>query len=344
MDEDYTDNDFEDAASPGGPSSGAPAEAGNAQEPGAAAAKGQSAQSGQQGRKEASAHKLPADFVPAETLAGGPAVATASGGLSAREAVPRSRSRLKLTSKGPTPSDGTVPLSARRNLSLPAISGGASTSAVGLLSTSVAEEELIASEQLSVAVSAEMQAQEHLRKVRARVQRELRRASSVAAMQKAKEDKLKTSREMRADMDKKVGRDLIRQIAAADIPPATDEEVKDMSVLLNKMLEMYHPDARNFFVLFKHIDIDGSRRISFSELERLIREELHIKKSELPISRLHALWRVLDDNGSGFVDPGELGRFMKIGRPEGGLGNRAKMMLEKQRLAKQAVLEMNKKS
>ena len=55
------------------------------------------------------------------------------------------------------------------------------------------------------------------------------------------------------------------------------------------MLEMYHPDARNFFVLFKHIDIDGSRRISFSELERLIREELHIKVGATHFAAARAL-------------------------------------------------------
>ena len=126
-------------------------------------------------------------------------------------------SSSKALAKGPTPSDGTVPLSARRNLSLPAIGRGASADAVSLLSTSVAEEELIASERLSVAVSAKS----GHRSICARCARAC--SASCAGRRrwqlrtKAKEDKLKTSREMRADMDKKVGRDLIRQIAASDI-------------------------------------------------------------------------------------------------------------------------------
>jgi len=75
--------------------------------------------------------------------------------------------------------------------------------------------------------------------------------------------------------------------------------------------------------------VDGSRRISYKELERLIRDELRVSKAELPEQRLHALWKVLDDNASGFVDAGELSRFMRIGRPVGGLGNRVRMALEK---------------
>ena len=307
-----------------------------------AATKVQAQVRGQSARKKVIKNKLPDDFVPAETLAAGPAVANAVAGGGASAMGPRSRSRVRMTSKGITPSEGLVPLSARRSHLLPAIGQAGSSSAI--VPQAVAEEEVMASEQLSVAVNAEMQAQEHLRRVRARVQRELRRAASLSAIQKAKEDKLEMSRKIRADMDKKVGRDLIKQIAASDIPPASDEEIKKMSELLNKMLEMYHPDARNFFALFKHIDVDGSRRVSFNELARLIREELRIKKSELPEPRLHALWRHLDENGSGFVDPGELGRFMKIGAPEGGLGARARMLIKNQEQKKKQQLEMDKKS
>ena len=48
-----------------------------------------------------------------------------------------------------------------------------------------------------------------------------------------------------------------------------------------RRLAALHPDARNFFGLFKHMDIDGSRRLSYGELERLVREELKLRK-ELP--------------------------------------------------------------
>ena len=43
-----------------------------------------------------------------------------------------------------------------------------------------------------------------------------------------------------------------------------------------------------------------------------------MRKDVLPETKLQGLWRVLDENSSGFVDTGELGRFMKIGKPEDG--------------------------
>ena len=81
-------------------------------------------------------------------------------------------------------------------------------------------------------------------------------------------------------------------------------------------------------MLFKHIDVDGSRRVSFNELSRLIREQLKVSTKEMPELRLMALWKVLDENASGFIDAGELSRFMRIGRPAGGLGNRIKKVME----------------
>jgi len=229
----------------------------------------------------------------------------------------------------------------RRELSLPSLGGaGASSSEAVLLDKS----ELLASEQLSVAVSAEMQAQEHLNRVRARVQRELRKATSHAAIVGARERKHQAANAMRADMDQRVGRDLTAKIAAEDVPKATEDEVRRLSELFNQQLQAFHPDARNFFVLFKHIDVDGSRRISFKELERLIRDELRVSKAELPVARLHALWKVLDENNSGFIDPGELSRFMRIGRPPGGLGNRVRLTLEKKVGHQQQLTELAKRS
>lgn len=253
-------------------------------------------------------------------------------------AASRVRSRVKLSSKGQMPV-------LSRPMSLPQINphgsvfGGASSG-----DAASASNEYLVSEQLSVAVSAEMQAQEHLRRVRAKVQRELRKAASQGALQGVREQKLEQSRAMRADMDRKVGRDLIRQITNSDIPPATEEEVMQMSVLFNKHLENFHPEARNFFSLFKHIDVDGSRRVSFSELQLLIRDQLKVTKSQLPPPRLHALWRALDENASGFVDPGELGRFMKLGMPKGGLGAKERTRLEKQRTKQLMKQEQDRKS
>ena len=70
------------------------------------------------------------------------------------------------------------------------------------------DSEVLASEQLTIAMHSEMAAQEHLRRVRARVQRELRRASSLSAINAARERKFELVREMRKENDKRIGRDL----------------------------------------------------------------------------------------------------------------------------------------
>ena len=75
-------------------------------------------------------------------------------------------------------------------------------------------------------------------------------------------------------------------------------------------------EVRSFFQLFKELDIDGSRRISFFELERMVREKLKLPLKEMPMEKLYGLWRRLDENESGYIDAGELSRFMRIGAPK----------------------------
>jgi hypothetical protein len=111
----------------------------------------------------------------------------------------------------------------RRELSLPVLGAGAAASSAEM---PIDQSELLASEQLSVAVSQEMQAQEHLRRVRARVQRELRKASSLSAIATMRERKHGIASAMRKDMNQRVGRDIIDVINAEDVPKATDEEVR----------------------------------------------------------------------------------------------------------------------
>ena len=253
----------------------------------------------------------------------------------ARRELPRS-SRPRLSQKGPIPFLPNIDRSPgerdplRRELSLPALGGGGASGPGVSESGSPQHDqtELLASEQLSVAVMQEAQAQENLRRVRARIQRQMRKVQSESAIEKSRTRKLALAKAAKIEMDKLVGRDLTARLKSDEIPKATDEEVRKLSELLNQQLQIFHPDARNFFVLFKHIDVDGSRRVSFNELSRLIREQLKVSTKEMPELRLMALWKVLDENASGFIDAGELSRFMRIGRPAGGLGNRIKKVME----------------
>jgi hypothetical protein len=118
---------------------------------------------------------------------------------------------------------------------------------------------------LKAAVMVEADAREHLRKMRAKVQRELARATSMAALEDLR------------DVTRKIAEDL----AQGKVEPATEEELRRLSEQFNRRLKDLYPDAEvtpNFFTLFKHIDVDGSRRVSFRELTMLIRVELRLSK------------------------------------------------------------------
>ena len=202
--------------------------------------------------------------------------------------------------------------------------------------------------QLSAAVSEEQQAREHLRRVRARVQRELARASSMAALEDARERKRQAGAEIRADFDRAIGRDLTMRIAedlsSGRVAAASEEEVRRMSELFNQRLVTAHPETNSFFTLFKAMDVDGSRRVSFKEFSLLLRDELKISKRVMPVERLQALWMKLDENSSGYVDAGELGRFMKLGRLEAGLGARARVVMARKAGRDRQRLELDKQS
>ena len=103
------------------------------------------------------------------------------------------------------------------------------------------------------------------------------------------------------------------------------------------------PDAKMvkgplWFALFKFMDDDRSGRISFSELSRGVRELLRMKEGEMPVARLQALWRALDEDCSGYVSCGEFGKFMRKGEGEGQQQRvrNAKAQLKKSRLDKSA--------
>ena len=49
-----------------------------------------------------------------------------------------------------------------------------------------------------------------------------------------------------------------------------------------------------WFRLFKRMDDDGSGKITYGELESLVRRDLEVSTTELPDRRLKAVWRALD--------------------------------------------------
>lgn len=165
---------------------------------------------------------------------------------------------------------------------------------------------------LNASTSREQQARERLVRLKAQAQRELTRAASLAAVEHKRERKRAAVAEVRAESDRLVGKDL--SSVFADVVMPSEEEVLALSKRFNAQLNTFDPDARTFYSLFKFMDIDGSRRISFHELENLVRNSLRIQESELDQQKLYGLWKVLDENNSGFIDCGELSRFLRIGQ------------------------------
>ena len=149
-----------------------------------------------------------------------------------------------------------------------------------------------------------------------RLQRQLWLLDRRAAANAHRDRKRQAVQEVRRDLDQRVGRDLIERIAS--LPKADDEEVRRLSAMMNQKLHLVAaPDgAHGWFHLFRHIDDDGSGRISFLELERAVRQSLGLPRSALGDKKLQSLWRSLDEDASGYISAGEFGRFMKLGEPK----------------------------
>ena len=65
-----------------------------------------------------------------------------------------------------------------------------------------------------------------------------------------------------------------------DLAPAPPELLDSLAAKLHATLPFLFPDpaAQQWFQMFKHMDDNGSGRISFSELTGMIREELKNEK------------------------------------------------------------------
>jgi len=111
--------------------------------------------------------------------------------------------------------------------------------------------------------------------------------------------------------------DACRGATATSAPgELSEEDVVSMSKKLYDALKGVDPDLRHFFTLFKSVDKNGSGRITFEELGVLVRQKLGLREKHLSQTQLLALWKKLDIDATGFIDAGELSRFMRIGQRE----------------------------
>ena len=180
----------------------------------------------------------------------------------------------------------------------------------------------------------ELAAEARVAHLKAKIQREKHAAARREAVREAQERKRQAAREVAEESDRLVGRDVTRLLADAPMPD--DIEVVELSQLFNEQLVKHcPPEQRDFFKLFKAMDLDGSHRISFAELTSVVRSTFRVSERVLPADRLAALWKALDANASGYIDSGELARFLRRGQdPE---------FLSPAQLARQRLLESRRR-
>jgi hypothetical protein len=123
-------------------------------------------------------------------------------------------------------------------------------------------------------------------------------------------DRISGAAKLRAQLDEFSCRDVTRKLA--HVTPATDSEITMLSQRFNMSLAGLFPEARGFmwFRLFALLDPDCSGRVSFYEFCDGVR---NILKEAVSNARLEALWRKLDEDGSGFIMAGEFSKFMRLG-------------------------------
>ena len=140
------------------------------------------------------------------------------------------------------------------------------------------------------------------------VRREVQDLKLDSSAQRLRERRWSESAAYRADIEKE-------RPQLMNIYKAEDATVLALSVRLNQANEQLEPDAnkRTWYRLFQHMDHDGSGKITYNELEDMVRNELKLKPADLNDKVLKSVWKALDSDVSGYIEAGEFGRFMRRG-------------------------------
>ena len=106
-----------------------------------------------------------------------------------------------------------------------------------------------------------------------------------------------------------------REPVSTDAPEEQINSPIGLSKLLNKKLTTVfeNPADRNAYTLFMLMDDDNSGRISYLELESMIRHQMDLSPEHLPESAIKKVWNTIDDDFSGFISASEFGDFMRAG-------------------------------
>ena len=127
----------------------------------------------------------------------------------------------------------------------------------------------------------------------------MRRGDGAITTGKVQAENRGRAKKVVAEKDQLRNRNLTR--AACTIPPATDEEVLEVSRRLNASIDEL-AEAGDVFTpmkLFKLVDNDASGQIGWEEFEWLCRNELSLSQAKLPLARLQAVWFAFDADQTG---------------------------------------------
>jgi len=155
-----------------------------------------------------------------------------------------------------------------------------------------------------------------------RIQKQLVHAASMSSLQEQKEKKRVEGLAVRQMSENLTGREITKRFAS--IAPASETEVAALAIILHEKMAKTFVEPQ-WIKLFQFMDNDRSGRITYDEMEKMVRSQLLMSKAELPDSVLRSLWVALDEDASGYICAGEFGRFMKKGGKEPGPNFRQRM-------------------
>jgi Ca2+-binding EF-hand superfamily protein len=115
------------------------------------------------------------------------------------------------------------------------------------------------------------------------------------------------------------------RLARSGVTRASEEEVTELSRLLNTELMRQPSETRSWFKLFNAVDVDGSGLITYKEFAMAFRDVLRIQRSTLPDRKLQSVWLALMESARdagvhcprGKLNSGEFRRFIRRGESGG---------------------------
>ncbi|CAE8639413.1 unnamed protein product [Polarella glacialis] len=135
------------------------------------------------------------------------------------------------------------------------------------------------------------------------------------ALLRKREKSMKMSAQLKAESRERLNHRLFEGADGQTPRVATLTEVEHVAELLQRRTNeiILDPRARGWYKMFVNLDDDCSGKITYWELEDMVRNELALPRNQFPDEQLQAIWRALDADKSGLISCGEFGHFMRMG-------------------------------